>query len=67
MLCYTVKNEEGNLMDNTSIGEIHIYITDNEVKYETEMTMPEIVFWVEAVKTMAIKQILIDGTEGVEP
>jgi hypothetical protein len=53
-------------MSESSIGEIHIYITDNEVKYETEMSLPEIVFWAEAIKQMAIRNVLIEGTVNVE-
>ena len=53
-------------MSENSIGEIHIFITDNEIKYETEMSLPEVVFWVEAVKAMAMGHILTEDGKRIE-
>jgi len=42
----------------TSVGKIVIDITDQEIKYETEMSTPEVVFWLEAVKAMVLSNVL---------
>mgnify|MGYP006921279504 CR=1 FL=1 len=50
--------EENSTPDpETSIGSIHIDVLGNQIKYETEMSLPEVVFWLEALKSLIIAQI----------
>lgn len=40
------------------VGTVTITITDSNVKYDTSFSLPEMVFWLESVKDIAIKQAL---------
>lgn len=40
-----------------SIGSISIDVGATQVKYESEMSLPEIVFWLEYVKSLILAQI----------
>lgn len=45
----------------TNSAAIVITVTDSTVKYDTNLPIPEMLFWMDVVKTMAIQQ-----TVGVE-
>lgn len=36
---------------------INIDITESNVKYDTNLTVPEVVFWLRAVETMAMSKV----------
>lgn len=36
-------------------GKIEIEVTASDVKYNSNLSLPEIVFWLETVKAMAIR------------
>lgn len=40
------------------IGSITINITDEAVTWDSEFELPEVIFWLETIKTMVINQIL---------
>lgn len=40
-----------------SIGSIKIDVSQTQVRYDSEMTLPEIVFWLEYVKTLILAQV----------
>jgi hypothetical protein len=40
------------------IGHINITITDTDMWYDTEFTVPEVVFWLDVVKTMIMKRVM---------
>lgn len=42
----------------TKESVITITISENSVKYDTDLAMPEVVFWVEMVKAMVVDRIL---------
>jgi hypothetical protein len=41
-----------------STETISIRITEENVEWESDLSVPEIIFWLEVTKAMALKQIL---------
>ena len=39
---------------------INIDITETNVKYDTNLTIPEVIFWLRVVESMAMKKVLPD-------
>lgn len=39
---------------------INIDITESNVKYDTNLSIPEVIFWLRVVESMAIKKVLPD-------
>ena len=39
-------------------GTIHIEVSETNIKYDSAMSLPEVVFWLETVKSMIVKKIL---------
>lgn len=39
-------------------GSILIEVSETNIKYDSAMSLPEVVFWLETVKTMIVKKIL---------
>jgi len=39
-------------------GYINISATDTNIKYDTNLSMPEVVFWLRVVEKMAIDQVM---------
>jgi len=39
-------------------GVINIRLTDNSVKYDTNFSTPELIFWMKVVQEMIIKQVI---------
>lgn len=44
--------------DGGVVGEISIKITDEEIQYDSELTLTEIVFFLETVKQLIVRQAL---------
>lgn len=40
---------------------INIDISDTNVKYDTNLTVPEVVFWLRVIESMAMNKVLADG------
>jgi len=40
--------------------QITITVDDQNVRYDTDMSVPEVVFWLDLVKQMVVKQVM-DG------
>lgn len=52
--------------DTKVLGEIHITVTDTNVRYDSEeFSFPEVVFWLETLKAMMVTNV-ITGNNGVE-
>lgn len=49
-------------MVEETIGEIRIKITDSNVEYDSELSMPEVIFWLETLKTMVLKKVIENGS-----
>lgn len=43
------------------IGHISIKITETDVEYDTEFSVPEVVFWLETLKAMVLKKVVDDN------
>ncbi len=43
------------------IGEITIKISEEEVTWETEFDIPDVVFWLETTKAMVINRHVLSG------
>lgn len=39
-------------------GTITIEVSESNIKYDSAMSLPEVVFWLETVKAMIVKKIL---------
>lgn len=49
------------MTEEKDLGYINIRVTDSDVQYDTEFSVAEVVFWLETLKSMVLKQV-IDGT-----
>lgn len=45
-------------MPDESTGTIHIEVNAGDIKIDTEMSQPELVFWLEVIKNMIVSEIL---------
>lgn len=45
-------------LEKDDIGKIDITVTDSNVSYDSNLSLPELVFWIDMVKTLAIKAAL---------
>jgi len=51
------------MSEENRIGDIRIEITTDEIKYHTEdFSAPEVVFWLEMVKTTVV-EMLLEGAD----
>lgn len=48
-------------MEN-EIGKIIININEDSVTWETEMEIPEVIFWLEVTKAMVISRNVLNGS-----
>lgn len=39
-------------------GTILVEVSETNIKYDSAMSLPEVVFWLETVKSMIVKKIL---------
>lgn len=55
-----VLNEETNVEEvaEQAVGTITIEVSDNTVKYDTNMALPEMMFWIDVVKAMGIDKVM---------
>lgn len=44
-------------------GKITVTVTDNTVRYDSNMSVPETVFWLEIAKNMSIEKAMTGGKE----
>lgn len=49
---------EENAQQDEAVGTVTITITENSVKYDTQLPLPDLVFWLETVKNMAIDSVM---------
>lgn len=42
---------------------INITISPETVEYESELDIPEVIFWLETVKTMVVQKVLEESNE----
>lgn len=62
-----MSEEETQLTDEANQeGLVNISVSDSSVKYDTNMTLQDMVFWLEAVKNMAIYESMAGPEEGQE-
>lgn len=50
------------MTEENVIGHINIKVTDTDVEYDTELSLPEVVFWLETLKTMVLTKVIEDGS-----
>jgi hypothetical protein len=49
---------------SNEIGKIIINIDEDSVTWETELEVPEVIFWLEVTKSMVISRNVLGGTKG---
>jgi len=54
------------MSENTDLGYINIRITSTDVEYDTELSTSELVFWLETLKSMVLKQVIVDGDNAAQ-
>lgn len=49
------------MSEEKELGYINIRVTDENVVYDTEFSLPDVIFWLEILKSMAIKKVIEDA------
>lgn len=49
------------MTEENVIGHINIKVNESDVEYDSEFSLPEIIFWLETVKSMVIKRVIEDN------